>query len=237
MKRLFSFACTLMMFGSMAAWANPPGMFMESAAAQREREVSASAYASHCGYNEITEIWRCRSFNIQAFSNKQGGYEETRINVYQSVNAPLYSGWRYVSCQVPESAFQVKSKSAEVDVTFDSEAPGCYGWGYRADFDPETYEYTHSDWYYFGMITVQADFLAPGYESSFRYTEQNTQKDNIAGTSYSYRRSCSGGNAYNMLGGGFTMFGDAIFGDAYFPFETDEADGQYNYNKCSMMNK
>lgn len=236
MKRLCSFACTLMMFGSMAAWANPPGMFMESAA-QREREVSSGANASHCGYNEVTQISRCRQFDIQAFSNTQGDYEETRINVGQNVYAPLYWGYRYVSCQVPEAALQVKSKSAAVDVTFDSEGPSCYGWGYRIDIDPETGEYFYSDWLYFGMITVQAEFLAPGYENSFKSSEQNTQKDNVAGTSFTYRRACSGGNAYNMLGGGFTMYGDAIFGDAYFPFETDEADGGFSYNKCSIMNK
>jgi len=236
MKALFSFACALLMLGSMAAWANPPGMPMESAA-QRQREASEGANASHCGYNEVTQISRCRYFDIQAFSNKQGGYEETRINVGQNVYAPNYWGYRNVSCQVPQSALDVKSKSAKVDVTFDSEASGCYGWGYRVDYDPETGEYTYSDWLYFGMITVQAQFLAPGYESTHKYTEQNTQVDNIAGTSSSYRRSCSGGGAWYMLGGGFTMYGDAIFGDAYFPFETDEADGQYSYNKCSMMNK
>lgn len=236
MKRLFSFACALVMFGSMAAWADPPGMPMESAT-QRQREVSESAYASHCGYNEVTAVSRCRYFNIQAFSNKQGGYEETRINVGQDISGPTLWGYRYVSCQVPQSALAVKSKAAEVDVTFDSEASGCYGWGYRNEFNPETGEYTQSDWFYFGMITVQAQFLAPGYESTRKYTEQNTQKDNFAGTSYSFRRSCSGGDAWYMLGGGFTMFGDAIFGDAYFPFETDEADGGYHYNKCAMLNK
>jgi hypothetical protein len=224
------------MFGSMAAWADPPGMPMESAA-QRQREVMESAYATHCGYNDVTQVARCRYFDIQAFSNRQGDYEETRIGVGQDVNAPLYWGYRYVSCQVPESALALKSKEAEVDVTFDSEGLSCSGWGYRIDIDPDTGEYIYSDWLYYGMITVQAQFLAPGYENSFQYTERNTQTDNIAGTSFSYRRSCNGGDAYNMLGGGFTMYGDAIFGDAYFPFETDENDGWFNYNKCTMMSK
>jgi len=236
MNRLFSFACAVLMFGSMAASADPPGMPMESAA-RPQREVSEAANASHCGYNETTGVSRCRYFNIQAFSNTQGDYEETRITVGQDVNAPSYFGYRYVSCQVPESALDLKSKEAEVDVTFDSEGPSCYGYGYRIDIDPDTGEYIYSEWPYFGMITVQAQFLAPGYENSSQYMERSTQSDNIAGTSSSYRRSCSGGGAYNMLGGGFTMYGDAIFGDAYFPFETDEADGSFNYNKCTMMTK
>jgi hypothetical protein len=224
------------MFGSMAAWADPPGMPMESAA-QRQREVTESAYATHCGYNDVTQVARCRYFDIQAFSNTQGDYEETRIGVSQDVNAPSFFGYRYVSCQVPESALALKSKEAEVDVTFDSEGPGCEGYSFRIDYDPDTGEPIYSVWPYFGMITVQAQFLAPGYENSFQYTERSTQADNIAGTSSTYRRSCNGGDAYNMLGGGFTMYGDAIFGDAYFPFETDEADGSFNYNKCTMMSK
>lgn len=236
MKRLFSFACAVLMFGSMAAWADPPGMPM-GPAVQRQREVSESAYATHCGYNDVTQVSRCRNFNIQALSNTQGDYEETLITVSQDVNAPLFWGYRYVTCPVPQSALAMKPKEAEVDVTFDSEGSGCYGWSYRIDYDPDTGEYIYSEWPYFGMITVQAQFLAPGYENSFQYTERSTQSDNIAGTSSTYRRSCDGGDAYNMLGGGFTMYGDAIFGDAYFPFETDEDDGSFSYNKCTMMSK
>jgi|GEM_PF-2508959 len=236
MKRLFSFVCAMLMFGSLAAWANPPGMFKEPSA-QRQREVMESAYGSHQGYNETTQITRWRSFDVQSFSNTAGDYEETRATVYQQVNGPNLWGWRYVSCPVDRSALRVKAKAAEIDVTFDTEGPGCWGYGYRVNYDPDLDEYIYTDWYYFGMVTLQADLLAPGWEEGYQYTEKFTRKDHVYGTSSDTRRSCSGGYAGNMLGGGFTMYGEAIFGDSYFPFETDEADGQFSYRKCSSMDK
>lgn len=236
MKTSLGFACALLMLGSVAASAAPPGLQMQPAN-QRQREVLDSAYATHVGYNEVTQITRWRSFDIQSLSNSLGDYQETRINVYQQVDGPNEWGWRYVSCPVPRDALRVKNKSAEVDVTFDTEGTACERYGYRVRYDPDLDEYIYSDWNYFGLVTVQAQLLSPGEEQSYQITEKQSQQDNVSGTSYDYRQSCRGGSAGNMLAGGFTMYGEAIFGDAYFPFETDEADGQFTYRRCSRLDK
>lgn len=235
MKRLFSVAFA-MLAGPLAAWAGPPITPMSPPILQ-QREVIDAAFGSWCGYNDVTQVNRCRYFDVQSYSNKQGDYEETRVTIQQDVNAPTYYGWRYVSCPVPASALSVKSTSAEVDVTFDTEGPDCYGYGYRIDFDPETGEPIPSDWFYFGEVTLQAQLLSPGFEQTQRFNETSTQKDNIFGTSYTYRQTCSGGYGGNMLEGGFMMVGESIFGETWFAFETDEADGQFSYNKCMRMDK
>lgn len=236
MKTSLSLACALLMLGSMAASAAPPATQMQPAV-QRQREVLDSAYGTHVGYNEANQITRWRTFEIYSFSDFMGNYEETRITVYQQVNGPNEWAWRYVACPVPKDALRVKNKSAEVDVTFDTAGPGCEGYGYRVRYDPETGEYVFTDWYYFGMVTVQAQLLSPGMEQTYQLTEKQSQQDYVYGTSYDYRQSCTGGTAVNMLGGGFTMYGESIFGNAYFPFETDEADGQFSYRRCSRLDK
>ena len=231
MKRLFSLAFATLA-GSLAAWAGPPIAPM-SPPIMQQREVMDSAYGSWCGYNEVTQIGRCRYFAVQSYSNKLGDYEETRVMLQQDVNAPTHYGYRYVSCPVPESALRVKSALAEIDVTFETEGPDCYGWGYQYIYETQTTQ----DWFYFGEVTLQAQLLSPGFEQTHKFNETSTQKDNISGTSYTYRQQCSGGYGGNMLEGGFMMFGESIHGETWFAFETDEADAQFGYNKCTRMDK
>lgn len=235
MKRLFSLAFAALAW-SLVAWAGPPITPM-SPPIMQQRELMDSAFGSWCGYNEITQVSRCRYFEVQSYSSKLGDYEETRVTIQQTVNAPTYYGYRYVNCPVPKTALEVKSNEAEVDVTFDTEAFDCSGWGYRIDYDPETGEPIQSDWLYFGEVTLQAELLSPGFEQTHRFNETSTQKDNITGTSYTYRQQCSGGYGWNMLEGGFMMVGESIFGETWFAFETDEADAQFSYNKCTRMDK
>lgn len=235
MKRLLAFMFATLA-GSLVAWAGPPIQPM-SPPSFHQREVMDSAYGSWCGYDEVAQVTRCRYFEVQSYSNSQGDYDETRVMIQQSVDAASYYGYRNVSCAVPESALVVKSDSAQIDVTFDTEAPECSGWGYRVDFDPDTGEPSWSDWYYFGEVTLQAQLLSPGFQQTHKYTETNTQKDNIAGTSYTFRQSCSGGYGGTMLGGGFMMVGESIHGETWFAFDLDEADAQFSYNKCTRMDK
>jgi hypothetical protein len=175
MKRLFGFAFAMLMLGSLAAWADPPEMLKDSSP-QRDREVSESAYGENWTYNEVNEIWRCRRFRIEALSTLQGDYDQTRITVMQHVSGPVNFGYREVSCPVPQSALRVKSNSAEVDVSFDTEDPSCYNTGYGYQYDPELGEWIYSDWLYFGTVTVQAQLLSPAYEYTFDTSERNTQK-------------------------------------------------------------
>jgi hypothetical protein len=219
-----------MLAWSLAAWAGPPITPM-SPPIMQQREVIDSAFGYGCTYNELTQVNRCRYFEVQSYSSKLGDYEETRVMLQQDVNAPTFYAYRSVNCPVPESALRVESNSAEIDVTFDTEGPDCYGWGYRIDYDPETGEPIESDWPYFGEVTLQAQLLSPGFEQTQKFNETSTQTDNISGTSYTYRQKCSGGYGWNMLEGGFRMVGESIFGDLWYPFETDEADALFGYNK------
>jgi hypothetical protein len=221
-----------MLAWSLAAWAGPPITPM-SPPIMQQREVMESAYGSHYSYNELTQVSRGRYFAVESYSSKLGDYEETRVMIQQDVNAPTFYGYRYVSCPVPESALGVKSTAAEIDVTFDTEGPDCYGWGYQYYFDTGLTE----DWFFYGEVTLQAQLLSPGFEQTQKFNETSTQTDNISGTSYTYRQQCSGGYGWNMLGGGFTMFGESIFGEFWYPFDTDEADAQFSYNKCMRMDK
>lgn len=238
MRRLFSILFTAMLtFGSFAAWGQAPEMMPMGPSNVRGREIQDLAYGRWCGYNEETFTERCRYFEVSTLVDTMGGYEETRVVIQQTVNQPNRWGYRYVNCPVPESVLRVKNKSADVDVSFDSEGPGCDRWGYAVIYDPETGEYTYEDWSYFGMITLQAQLSSPGFVEEFHYTERFTRKDNVNGTSETNQRVCSGGYSYNVLGGGFTMYGDSIFGNTWFSFDSDEVDGGFQDRKCSQIAK
>jgi hypothetical protein len=239
MKRLFSTLFTAMLvFGSFAAWAQVTPMKLNESHFYRNSELMEGAFGTHCGYNEVNGISRCRTFQIQTNVNTAWQQDETLVMLQQSVSGPYDWGWRYVTCPVPRSSMQLKTKSAQVDVTFDTEGPGCWGYGYRQVCQAEEpWECEWSEWPYFGMATLQAQLSSPGGENEYTESRQESSRNNMTGTTSSSRWNCTGGDAFQMVGGGFTMFGDAIFGNAWFPFETEEADGSFSYRSCSRMGK
>lgn len=224
-------------FFVVAASAEPPSYKFNN------RTYGNSVGAGSC--SDFAGGYRCREIHVWENYDVKGTFEYTEA-YYQTerhqsdpIDGSYEHRWRYVTCPVDETSIAANPSRVTIELVLNTEALGCYQWGYRHGWNP-------SDGYYWvpfgfgGTWVIEGEWLDPfSYGSSMSNGNyKNYHYDGWSGTDWKDHgvNHCKSSWGDLMTRGGFSR--TAPSGRIFFhPFEGPEESAWSYYHVSSCNDK
>ena len=185
----------------------------------------------------------CRSIHVWENYDVKGTFEFTEASLvtwsfrYDPGDESYERTWRVLSCPVDQSSIDAHRNRVTVDVTLDTDGPGCYQWGERHTWDPIHGDQWFPYFYQTGTYAFEGEWMAPFNHGSSKWQQHNTHYDGWSDTTNRNVSHCQSRWGEFMTRGGFTTTSYSGWVRTYnFEGPDGSAWSAYNVSSCNDKN-